>query len=45
MAIGESTQCIRLPTNVCKITATTDELIDKVFSSMAQNHSNNQLLS
>jgi len=45
MAIDQSTQCITLPTNFCKITATTDELIDKVFPNMAQNYRYHQWLS
>jgi len=32
IVIDESTQCITLPTNFCKITATTNELIDESFS-------------
>jgi len=36
MAIDESTQCITLPTNFWKITATTDNLNHKVFPNIAQ---------
>ena len=45
MAIDESTQCITLPTNFCKITATTDDLIHKVFPNITQNYKNHQWLS
>ncbi|KAJ8886724.1 hypothetical protein PR048_012936 [Dryococelus australis] len=45
MAIDESTQCITLPTNFCKITATTDELIHKVFPNITQNYKCHQWLS
>ncbi|XP_077283117.1 uncharacterized protein LOC143909090 [Arctopsyche grandis] len=45
MAINESTQCIKLPTNFCEITATTDELIHKVFPNIKQNYKNHQWLS
>jgi len=39
MAIDESIQCITLPTNFCKITAITDELIHKLFPNIAQKSS------
>ncbi|XP_075236540.1 uncharacterized protein LOC142333392 [Lycorma delicatula] len=45
MAIDKSTQCITLPEYFCKITATTDELIDNVFPNIAQNYRNYQWLS
>ncbi|KAJ8868195.1 hypothetical protein PR048_032004 [Dryococelus australis] len=45
MAIDESTLCITLLTNFCKITATTDELIHKVFPHIAQNYKSHQWLS
>ncbi|KAJ8893845.1 hypothetical protein PR048_006446 [Dryococelus australis] len=45
MAIDESTQYITLPTNFCKITATTDKLIHKVFPNIAQNYKSHQWLS
>ena len=35
MVIDESTKCITLPTNFCGITATSDELIHKVFPNIA----------
>ncbi|XP_029054625.2 uncharacterized protein LOC114881908 [Osmia bicornis bicornis] len=44
MAIDESTQCITLPTNFCKITTTTNELIHNVFPNIAQNYKNHQWL-
>ena len=45
VVIDEPTQCIILLTNFCKITATIDELIDKVFPKIAQNYRNHQWLS
>jgi len=39
-AIGEPIQCITFPKNFCKITATTNELIGKVFPNIAQNYRN-----
>ncbi|KAJ8867865.1 hypothetical protein PR048_031670 [Dryococelus australis] len=45
MAIDESTHCITLPTKFCKITATTDEMIHKVFPNIAQNCKSHQWLS
>jgi len=45
MVIDESTKCTTLPTNFCKIIATADELIDKVFLNIAQNYRNHQWLS
>ena len=46
ISIDESTQYIALPTNFCKITATTDRLlIDKIFPNIVQNYRNHQWLS
>jgi len=45
MAIDESTQFITLPKDFSKITATTDELIHKVFPNITQNFKNHQWLS
>lgn len=45
MAIDESTQCITLPTNFCKITASPEELIQKVYQNLAQNYNSHQWLS
>lgn len=45
MAIDQSTQCITLPSNFCQITATTEELIDKVYPNIVQNYKNHQWLS
>jgi ATP-dependent exoDNAse (exonuclease V) alpha subunit len=45
MVIDESTKCITLPTNFCGITATSDELIHKVFPNIAQHYKNHQWLS
>ncbi|KAJ8866387.1 hypothetical protein PR048_032230 [Dryococelus australis] len=45
IAIDESTHCITLPINFCKTTATTDELIHKVFPNIAQNYQSHQWLS
>jgi len=42
---NESTQCITLPKNFCKITVTIKELIDKVFPNLTQNYRNFQKLS
>ena len=44
MVIDESTQCITLPTNFCKITTTTEELIHNVFPNITQNYKNHQWL-
>ncbi|GFV55238.1 ATP-dependent DNA helicase [Trichonephila clavipes] len=43
--IDESTQCITLPANVCKITESIDELVQNVFPNIAQNYKNHQWLS
>ncbi|GFU77444.1 ATP-dependent DNA helicase [Trichonephila clavipes] len=45
MEIDESTQCITLPANFCKITESIDELVQKVFPNIAQNYKNHQWLS
>lgn len=45
LAIDETTKCITLPTNLCTITATIDELIHKVFPNISQNYTNHQWLS
>ncbi|GFW35042.1 ATP-dependent DNA helicase [Trichonephila clavipes] len=45
MEIDESTQCITLPANFCKITESIDELVQKVFPNIAQNYKNYQWLS
>ncbi|GFX94737.1 ATP-dependent DNA helicase [Trichonephila clavipes] len=45
MEIDESTQCITLPANFCKITENIDELVQKVFPNIAQNYKNHQWLS
>jgi hypothetical protein len=46
LAIDESIQYITLPTNFCKIIATTnDELNVKVFPNLPQNYRNRQWLS
>ncbi|GFV65181.1 ATP-dependent DNA helicase [Trichonephila clavipes] len=45
MEIDESTQCITLPSNFCKITESIDELVQKVFPNIAQNYKNHQWLS
>ncbi|GFV41446.1 ATP-dependent DNA helicase [Trichonephila clavipes] len=45
MEIDESTQCITLPANFCKITESIDELVQKVFPIIAQNYKNHQWLS
>ncbi|GFX63886.1 ATP-dependent DNA helicase [Trichonephila clavipes] len=45
MEIDESTQCITLPANFCKITESIDELVQKVFPNIAQNYKNPQWLS
>ncbi|GFX77249.1 ATP-dependent DNA helicase [Trichonephila clavipes] len=42
MKIDESTQCITLPANFCKITESIDELVQKVFPNIAQNYKNHQ---
>jgi len=45
LATDESIQCITLPNNFCKITVTTNELIEKViFPNLPQNYSNHQWL-
>jgi hypothetical protein len=44
MAIDESTKCITLPTDFCKITSTRDELIEKVFPNIAHHYKNHQWL-
>lgn len=38
--IDELSQCITLPINFCKITAQTNELIDKMFPYLPQNYRN-----
>ncbi|GFY18003.1 ATP-dependent DNA helicase [Trichonephila clavipes] len=38
MEIDESTQCITLPANLCKIIESIDELVQKVFPNIAQNY-------
>ncbi|XP_046666559.1 ATP-dependent DNA helicase pif1-like [Homalodisca vitripennis] len=43
--IDESTQCITLPANFCKITKSIDELVQKVFPNIAQSYKNLQWLS
>ncbi|GFV16612.1 ATP-dependent DNA helicase [Trichonephila clavipes] len=45
MEIDESTQCITLPANFCKITESIDELVQKVFPNIAQIYKNHQWLS
>ena len=45
MAIDESTQCITLHSNFCKITATRDELIQKAYPNISQNYKNQQWIS
>ncbi|GFU70728.1 ATP-dependent DNA helicase [Trichonephila clavipes] len=45
MEIDESTQCITLPANFCKITESIDELVQKVFPNIAQNYKNHPWLS
>jgi len=45
MAMGESIQCIRLPTNIGKITATLDKLVQNVFPNIAQNYKNHEWIS
>jgi hypothetical protein len=46
LVITESTQCITLPSNVCKITANNRyELYHSVFPNIAQNYKNHQWLS
>jgi len=45
MAIDDSIQCITLPTNFWKITATTDEFIHKVFPNISKNYKNHRWLS
>ncbi|GFV39383.1 ATP-dependent DNA helicase [Trichonephila clavipes] len=45
MEIDESTQCITLPANFCKITESIDKLVQKVFPNIAQNYKNHQWLS
>ncbi|GFU99553.1 ATP-dependent DNA helicase PIF1 [Trichonephila clavipes] len=45
MEIDESTQCITLPANFCKITESIDEYVQKVFPNIAQNYKNHQWLS
>jgi len=45
LAIDESTQCITLPNNICKMTVTTKEIIEKVFPNLQQNYINCQKLS
>ncbi|CAI6352513.1 unnamed protein product [Macrosiphum euphorbiae] len=44
MAIDQLTQCITLPDDFCRITATSDELIAKVFPNLPQNYRNLQWL-
>ncbi|XP_008178848.1 uncharacterized protein LOC103308021 [Acyrthosiphon pisum] len=44
MAIDQSTQCITLRADFCRITATADELIAKVFPNLPQNYRNLQWL-
>ncbi|CAI6346155.1 unnamed protein product [Macrosiphum euphorbiae] len=44
MTVDQSTQCITLPADFCKITATADELIAKVFPNLPQNYKNLQWL-
>jgi len=44
MAIDQLTQCITLPDDFCRITATADELIAKVFPNLPQNYRNLQWL-
>ncbi|GFW38335.1 ATP-dependent DNA helicase [Trichonephila clavipes] len=45
MEIDESTQCITLPANFCKITESIDELEQKVFQNITQHYKNHQWLS
>lgn len=44
MANNESTQSVTVPKNFCKITSTANELIQKVFTNIAQNYNNHQWL-
>nr|XP_022912381.1 uncharacterized protein LOC111423374 [Onthophagus taurus] len=45
MQIDESTQCIPLPANFCKITESIHELVQKVLPNITQNYKNHQWLS
>ncbi|GFV09944.1 ATP-dependent DNA helicase [Trichonephila clavipes] len=45
MEIDESTQCITLPANFCKITESIDELVQKVFQTLGTKLQNHQWLS
>jgi hypothetical protein len=44
LAIHGSIQCITFPSYFCKITETTNELIDKVFQNLPQNYRIRQYL-
>ncbi|GFY08000.1 ATP-dependent DNA helicase [Trichonephila clavipes] len=45
MEIDESTQCITLPANFCKITERINELVQNVFPNIKQNYKSHQWLS
>ena len=43
--VDETTQCITLPENFCRIAKSTNGLIAKVFPNLSQNYKNNQWVS
>jgi len=45
MEIDKHTQCVYLPRKFCKIAASKDELINKVFSNITQNYKNHEWFS